>query len=103
MKKIIKIQIHLLDEQTIDYITYFDNIENKKIKIIGDDKLKYFEEYWLEDLFLIKQVQSIDHSIVGNYIICSSCNQTMEVEDAIDDFEFDQLCKSFDEIHKKCK
>lgn len=103
MKKIITIQIHLLDEQTIDHITYYDNKLINEIEIIDDDILKYFEEYWLEDLFLINQVQYMDYSIVGNYMVCNSCNQTMDVENALDDFEFDQLCKTFDEIHKKCE
>lgn len=102
MKNIITIKIYLLDEQTVDHITYIDNIENKEIEIIDDDLLYYFEKYWVEDLSLIHQKHHEDFSIDGKYLICNSCNQSTEIGDIQDEYELDQLCNSFYEIHKNC-
>ena len=102
MKKIITINIYLIDEQTIDHITYFDNSVNKEIEIKEDYLIHYFEEFWLDDLSLIHQRQSVNYLIDGKYLICENCGQNINIEKTYDELHLEQLCESFDEIHKNC-
>lgn len=103
MKRIITLKVYLIDDHTVDRITYFDNILNKEIELIDEELLNHFEMRWAEELLSDPYDDSVSLSIEGRYLICNNCNQKIEIDKVADNFEFDQLCQSFENIHNNCK
>ncbi len=103
MKNIIKLNIYLIEGQKVDRITYYDSDSNEEIDLIDEELVNHIEMFWAKDLSLDKYTNYIDFSIDGKYLIYNNCNQKIEIGKSLDEFEFNQLCESFEKIHKYCE